>query len=342
MEVIKKEVKLCVCCMEEHEVFTVKEHESTVFKGKNIEYEAIYEYCENCDEFSSTEEMLSQNDIALKNAYRMAMGLLVPEDIIAIRQKYGISQTDLSILLKWGEKTITRYESHQIQDPAHDTILRKLDKDPAWFLEFLGEAKDKLPDAAYNKYYKTAAQLYESSKDQYLRKSIEASYAKYNGDIDCCGGMKLNIDKVIDVITYVANSPKTACLYTVKLMKMLWYADALSFKRHHHSITGLVYESLPMGAAPIGYKTMLGLKEIEYDEEDSCYGYPAKHFKPSLKTHYPTLTKEDIAVLDTIIEKFGQYTKDQIVKEMHSERAYIETAPRDIIQFQYAKYLSID
>jgi len=35
----------------------------------------------------------------------------------------GISQSDLCLLLGWGGKTITRYESHQVQDIAHDTIL---------------------------------------------------------------------------------------------------------------------------------------------------------------------------------------------------------------------------
>ena len=41
------------------------------------------------------------------------------------------------MLLGWGGKTITRYESHQVQDKAHDTILKKIDQDPEWFLSLL-------------------------------------------------------------------------------------------------------------------------------------------------------------------------------------------------------------
>lgn len=43
----------------------------------------------------------------------------------------------------WGGagKTITRYESHQVQDKAHDTILKKIDQDPEWFLSLLNDAK---------------------------------------------------------------------------------------------------------------------------------------------------------------------------------------------------------
>ena len=85
------------------------------------------------------EKLLQENDIRLKDAYREAENLLTSSEIIAIRTKYGISQIDLCTLLGWGAKTITRYESHQVQDRAHDTILKKLDQDPEWFLSLLGQ-----------------------------------------------------------------------------------------------------------------------------------------------------------------------------------------------------------
>ena len=46
--------------------------------------------------------------------------------------------------------------------------------------------------------------------------------------------------------------------------------------------------------------------------------------------------------VNDIIKMFGNYSKNQIVSRMHSERAYTETAPYDIIQYQYALELSID
>ena len=55
------------------------------------------------------EEQMQENDIRLKDAYRESEGLLTSEEIIAIREKYGISQSDLCKLLGWGGKTIIRY-----------------------------------------------------------------------------------------------------------------------------------------------------------------------------------------------------------------------------------------
>lgn len=41
------------------------------------------------------------------------------DEIVAIRESYGLSQVDLAKLLGWGEATISRYESKAIQDEAY-------------------------------------------------------------------------------------------------------------------------------------------------------------------------------------------------------------------------------
>lgn len=340
MEILNKEHRLCACCMEEHEVMTVRFLDKTIFKDEEVEFDVISEYCELADEYIESNDMISKNDIAMKNAYRKKVGLLTSEDICSIRLKYGISQTDLALLLGWGGKTVTRYESHQVQDVAHDTILKKLDSDPEWFLTLLKAAKNKLGPDSYRKYYQTATQLFEHEQDQYLRKSILAQYAKFDIADNCNGGIALNLDKVIDVICYYANSLKVTALYKVKLMKMLWYADALSYKRSGTAMTGLVYKALPMGAVPIAHESIIDLNGINYDEIDFGDG-SGYRFKPSTQTNYVTLSPFDVEVLDKIIDTFGSCTKSEIVEQMHKEVAYIETAPKDIIQFKYAEELSI-
>ncbi len=45
--------------------------------------------------------------------------------------------------------------------------------------------------------------------------------------------------------------------------------------------------------------------------------------------------------MDEVIEKLGKMSKNEIINFMHKEQAYIETAPRDIIQFKYAESLQI-
>lgn len=340
MKTIHNEYRLCTCCMEEHDVKTVCMLEHTTFKNVSIDYEAVYFYCDAAEELYEDEHQMKNNNIALKDAYRKGCGLLTSKEIGLIREKYGISQSDLCTLLGWGGKTITRYESHQVQDKAHDTILRKLDNDPDWFLYLLETAKSNLSIESYKKYFDTASVLYENNQDLYLKKSIIARYARFRGNAMLHGNVELSLDKVVDVIRYFAASNKVTSLYKVKLMKLMWYADALSYKMRGHAITGLVYQALQMGAVPVAHEAIIDLKNIPCREVD-IGETTAYHFVLAESMEYPSLSNEDKDVLDIVIEKLGKMSKSEIVDFMHNERAYIETAHKDIIQYKYAEELQI-
>lgn len=45
------------------------------------------------------------------------------------------------------------------------------------------------------------------------------------------GNADLSLDKVVDVIRYFASSKNVTNLYKVKLMKLMWYADVLAYKK---------------------------------------------------------------------------------------------------------------
>ena len=151
MKVLKSEFRLCHDCMEEHEVKTVLVDEVTLYKDKELHFECCYYFCDKTDDYYMDEEQMTENDIHLKDAIRKFEGLLSSSQIRAIRDKYSISQSDLSNVLGWGGKTITRYESHQVQDRAHDAILRRISEDPEWFHEQLIRAKEKLSPRSFEK-----------------------------------------------------------------------------------------------------------------------------------------------------------------------------------------------
>ena len=340
MKIIKSEKRKCACCMEEHEVKTVLVNECATFKNAKVEYEASYFYCELAEELYADERQLQENDVRLKDAYRKQEGLLTSREITGIRERYGISQTDFCVLLGWGGKTITRYEGHQVQDRAHDTILKKIDTDAEWFITLLNDARNSFAPEAYARYMAAAAARYADEQDVYLRKAIEASYAKFQGNALYHGNTELSLDKVVDVIRYFAASAEVNNLYKVKLMKMMWYADALSYKQGGKAITGLVYQAMPMGAVPVGHNSIIDLKDVPCEEVDMGETN-AYHFRLEQPVTFSSLAEADKEILDHVIRKLGKMTKNQIVSFMHQEEAYVKTVPREIIEFKYAEYLQI-
>lgn len=154
------------------------------------------------------------------------------------------------------------------------------------------------------------------------------------------GNADLSLDKVVDVIRYFASSKNVTNLYKVKLMKLMWYADALAYKKRGFAITGLVYQALPMGVVPVGHGSIIDLKDVPCEEVD-IGETSAYHFPLTGEKNFSALSKEEKDILDFVIEKLGKMSKNEIIDFMHKERAYVETAPRDVIQFKYAEYLQI-
>lgn len=140
MEIVKRELRQCPCCMEIHEVCTAIVPTTTIFKNQEVRYFSICEYCESAEELYETEGEISVNDAAMKDAYRKQNSLLTSQEIKQIREKYSMSQEAFAKALGWGAKTITRYEGHQVQDKAHDLVLRHIDEDPNWFLQISNQA----------------------------------------------------------------------------------------------------------------------------------------------------------------------------------------------------------
>lgn len=60
--------------------------------------------------------------------YRELNALLQPEEIKAIREKYGLSQRALARFLGWGEITVQRYETGALQSNAHNFLLLLLEE----------------------------------------------------------------------------------------------------------------------------------------------------------------------------------------------------------------------
>ena len=338
MNIISNEKKLCLICMQEHEVQTVVLEETEDYKGLEVSFVATYEYCIHADEYLETEDMIKANNLAMKDAYREKNGLLTSNDIIALRDKYDVSQKDFSEILDWGGATITRYENHQVQDRAHDDVLRKIDSDPKWFLQMLTRAKGSVSDKAYGKSLKAANKEFRRMKNRYLMDSIQALYANFVEEI-MTGGVALNLDKVIEIINYFAL--KVPSLHKVKLMKMLWYGDNLSYKRRGKSITGLVYNALPMGAVPEGYEQILDLDGIKFETVIYDFDRLGYRFYPVDGFQIKSLTSEEVEILDVIIVEVGHLNSQEIIDKMHDEEAYKCTDRNCIIPFSHAEKLSI-
>lgn len=330
----------CPLCDTIHEIEERKRTTTTIIKGEEVTYEERFYFCANADEEENefeTAGMANENLLNARNAYRKKMKLLTSDEIVEIRENYGLSQVDLARLLGWGEATISRYESKAIQDGAYDTMLRLIKDDPLTALEFLKKNSDKFSASKRLEIREKIIKMLDSRGKEFLtRQTFKGEYAGFDELSDSNGYKLLDIDKLETVISYLAESMSN--LYKVKLMKSLWYSDVLSFIRTGKAMTGLVYRHETMGALPIGHYSLMNLENLNINEEVS-YNYDSVllHVYPSRNADYSTLSDIEKEILDDVIRKFKNYKAAEIVNYMHEEKAYKITVNGAIIPFSLAR-----
>lgn len=340
-ELIRKVHMDCPLCGKVHEVEERSRITTITIKGIDVSYNEKYFFCLNADEDENEFEsgtMANENLLNARNAYRIKQGLLTSDEIVAIRESYGLSQVDLARLLGWGEATISRYESKAIQDEAYDTMLRLIKDNPLQALDFLKKNSYKFSRQKMSEVRARIVEKIDSYGKEYLtRQALEGEYVNYEKPSDSNGFTILNIDKLEAAISYIAE--RVSNLFKVKLMKMLWYADALSFKTTGHAMTGLVYRHCEMGALPIGHYKLMNLEKLNVHEEES-YNYDSIfHIYPTKGMDYRVLTSTDKKILDSVIKKFKSYKANDMIDYMHEEKAYQDTEQDDIIPFSLAKQI---
>lgn len=328
----------CPLCDKTHEIEERKRTAWTEIKGEEVSYDETFYYCANASDDENefeTGAMTSENLLNARNAYRMKKGLLTSREIVAIRERYGMSQVDLAKLLGWGEATISRYESKAIQDESYDIMLRLIDDNSLVALEFLKKNSSKFTALKYLEIREKMLKKLGTSGQEFLtRQALEGEYVCFDEPSDSNGFKLLDIEKTEAMVSYLAESIRN--LYKVKLMKMLWYADALSFIRSGHSMTGLVYRHEAMGALPIGHYNLMNLENLNVQEELSTNYDSMLHIYPTNGMDYSVLDDRERAIMDEVIAKFAGYNTREIVDYMHRESAYTKTKSGEIIPFSLA------
>lgn len=328
----------CPFCDNNHIIQIYKRTTKSLVKNEPVEYEQTYYYCPIEDEEFVPSKIMDENLLRARDSYRKKMGLLNSEDIKKIRKNYNLTQKEFSNLLGWGDITIQRYETKLIQDETYDNLIRMVADNPSFALELLDKHESMFQEKKYLE-IRNLIKLKIKEKGNYLLKiqEIKNYYIEYEEESDFNGYKKLDLTKLTKILGYFANFINP--LYKVKMMKLLWYTDALSFKKNGTSMTGLVYQHLPMGAVPLGYNEILTLPSIIVDEE-FIHDYIGYRIYPNGEVSVNSFVLEELDILQKVATFFKNKKTDDVVKYMHKEEAYTQTNPNQIIPFSLAKIIN--
>lgn len=295
----------------------------------------VYEYFYKCEitgnEFT-TPEIGDINMLQIYNQYRERKGVLFPEQIKEMREKYGLSAAKMSELLGFGVNTYSNYEKGEIPNDSNATLL-SLANEPNDFKTLVSKKEHifslKQLTALYNKLDLLIQENSKCNLFNILWKN-NASPNKYTGY------KSPDFKKFAHTVIFFIQEPHT---FITRLNKYLFYSDFLNFKNTGYSITGLHYAAIPNGPAPQNYGYLYQLlsdegftdkEEIKLNDNEVY-----ERYKSLLEFDKSFFTENELDSLKSVLDKFIYWKTGDIIKLSHEEKGWIDNIEnKSLISYQ--------
>lgn len=332
----------CPICQSEQEYYIVKKIIKE-FKGVVINIEEQVPICKKCENELIVNSIEDDNLNKIYNKYRKIKNIISPTEIINLRNKYNISQRELTSILGLGKMTINRYENGALPSKPQSDYLKLILKDE---IEFLNKAKeaysaDRITIKTFGKIeniINTNAKSNNSSNTNlksYIESELQFAPDIYNGF------NVLDLEKLQNLISYISSK---VTLYLTSLNKYLWFIDMISYYKRTKSITGLTYVHEQFG--PVIYNRRyeeISKLEDKFKREDTEYDDGSIRSKIISNNNFDLdcFSSKELEIINYVIDILKNKSASEISNLSHKEIGWKNTNRFEKISFEYADNLQI-
>ena len=332
----------CPYCKKEVE-YKIEKRDVKEFRGIEINTYENVAVCKECHQDLYVNEIEEKNNERIYELYREKANIIKPQDIVQLREKYDISQRELTAILGFGKMTINRYERGGVPTKSQSDYIKLLIENDNKFVEKVKEAYKigNINEKTYGKIVSEELNINISKEEvqdnirKYLKFVLSRKPDIYNGYKD------LDIEKIENIISYIASKVKN--LTITSLNKYLWYIDMLSFNQRSIAITGLTYQNQKFGPTIVDKKyDEISLLDDKYTREDieTENGNTTKIISNG-NYNLDKITDSEKKIIDTIIKMLKNKSVTDISEMSHREDGWKKTKRFERISFEYAMNLNI-
>ena len=332
----------CPYCKKEVE-YKIEKRDLKEFRGIEINTFENVAICNECNQDLYVNEIEDVNNERIYQIYREKANIIKAEDIVKLREKYDISQRELTSILGFGKMTINRYERGGLPTKSQSDYIKLLIENDDKFIEKVKEAyeKNNINEKTYKKI------ISEEVEKDISKKEVQDNIRRYlksvlNRKPDIYNGYKsFDLEKIENIISYIASKVKN--LTITSLNKYLWYIDMLSFNKRAIAITGLTYQNQKFGPT-IVYKKYdeISLLDDKYKREDieTENGNTTKIISNN-NFNLDKISSSEKEIIDTIIKLLKNKNVTDISEMSHREDGWKKTKRFEQISFEYAMNLKL-
>ncbi len=265
----KKRKDFCTECRKETEYYLQKKSIAQTIREKEYTFEITAAVCAECGEEMNLPGLMDQNAQEIDTQYRAAEGLVTIGDIEKLLKIYKIGKAPLSLVLGFGEVTVTRYLEGQVPSKEYSNIIKSALVSPEFMKKKLSENRERITDAAYKKAETAANSL---------------------------AGLFLLSEKMAGTIAYVVDELKEVT--PLMLQKLLYFVQGISYGLYGSPV--FEEDCIAWLQGPAFPKVYDFLKDFKFDlADDARFAL--------LEGRVDVLAEKERRAVNLVVNTFGMY-----------------------------------
>lgn len=292
--------------------------ETWVMRGEQYSYIYItFSDDEKGQRFTSTESDTACYD-QVANQYRERHGIPYRDEIVALRERYGVSATKMAMILGFGTNQYRLYEMGEVPSESNGKMIRSA-MTPQVFLDLVRSTRSQLTDKEYAKIITRVDEVIKASERwQDELKETKRLFRTERGMAN--GFAPLSTDRLKNLLLYLLKQMGETS--PTKMNEVLFYIDFFSYRERGMAISGLAYQSLELGPVPQRWdRVYSAFDEVEVQLK-LVQGQECTRLKADVEADMGGFSAEEMAVIDTVCEKMKGMTSKEVTKMCGEEPAW--------------------
>lgn len=294
--------------------------DSWEFRGEKYDFTYIaYRDDESGEEFTTTESDTNWYNQAT-NQYREKYGIPYQDEIIAMRERYGVSAAKMSVILGFGANQYRLYEDGEVPSESNGKMIRSA-MNPKVFLDLVRSSKNQLTEKEFAKISAKVEEVIKASEgwhDEVFGQ--ERLFLSGRGLAN--GFAPLSVDRLKNLLLYVLGQMGET--FQTKMNKVLFYIDFLSYRERGMAISGLAYQAIEFGPVPQRWDRVYSAFDEVQEQLRLVQGQECMSLMAGGEADMSAFTEAEMAVIDEVCGKLKDLTSRAVSKLSHEETAWKE------------------
>lgn len=287
---------------------------------------------ENGEQFTTTEsDTVCFEQVA--NQYRERHGIPYVDEIVALRERYGVSATKMALILGFGTNQYRLYETGEVPSESNGKMIRSA-MNPSVFLDLVRSSRNQLTDKEYLKISKRVEE--EIAEEQGKRQEQwEAARLFRTGRGRANGFAPQSPERLKNLLLHILEQMGET--FQTKMNKVLFYIDFLSYRERGMAISGLAYQAMEFGPVPQRWDRVYSAFDNVEQREKLLQGQECLSLLANGTADMSGFSAVEMAVIDIVCELMKKMTSREASQMSHKEpmwNAHVEK--QDLIPFSEA------